>query len=230
MGNYKDATLEQLADKGNGNYGYIDTLAEAKKLFVEQMSGTLVTIAKDVKIQVDFNPNVVAGYRLIGYENRLLRKEDFNDDTKDAGEIGAGHTVTALYEIVPFGQPIPAAPGVDPSKYLTQGQPTSEASSGEMMTVRLRYKEPDGTTSTKLEFPIKDDGRTLGKSTPDFRFAAAVAAFGMILRNSPYKGVATLDFVQELASEGVGTDRSGYRAEFVQLVAKAKALMPQGRK
>lgn len=227
MGNYKDATLEQLADKGNGNYGYIDTLSEAQKIFVDQMSGTLVTIAKDVKIQVEFNPAIVGAYRLIGYENRMLRKEDFNDDTKDAGEIGAGHTVTALYEIVPAGQAIPAAPGVDPLKYQAPTQEAPAASSGEMMTVKLRYKEPDGETSQLLEFPITDEGRTLGKSTPDFRFAAAVAAFGMILRDSPYKGVSTPDFVAELAGEGLGDDAHGYRAEFVTLVQRAATLLAQ---
>jgi len=217
----------EITHKGNGTYGYIDTLNEAKKLIVDQMSGTLVTIAKDVEIQIEFNPAVVGAYRLIGYENRLLNKEDFNDDTQDAVEIGAGHTVTALYEIVPVGQPVPLPPGVDPLKYQKKGEPTEAAQSGEMMTLKLRYREPKGQKSKLLEFPITDQGLTQAKSTEDFRFAAAVASFGMILRNSPYKGVSTPEFVLEMATEGKGVDRNGYRAEFIELVKKAMPLVKQ---
>ncbi|MDB6150922.1 MAG: hypothetical protein JWQ44_2370 [Chthoniobacter sp.] len=254
MGNLKDSTLEKLADKGNGNYGYIDTLLEGKKMLVDQMSGTLVTIAKDVKIQVEFNPAQVAGYRLIGYENRVLKKEDFNDDTKDAGEIGAGHTVTALYEVVPANAKLPGLPGVDPLKYqggaragervATQRgaedaqakddpagrvssdqapSPAAKAASTEMLTLKLRYKAPQGDTSKLLEFPLTDDGKSYERSSKDFRFAAAVASFGMLLRDSPHKGAANWSSTLELAAEGKGADRSGYRAEFVGLVERAKA-------
>jgi Ca-activated chloride channel family protein len=223
MGNYKDSTLEKLADKGNGNYAYIDTISEARKSLVEQMSGTLITIAKDVKIQVDFNPALVQAYRLLGYENRMLRAEDFKDDTKDAGEIGAGHTVTALYEIVPAGKPM-SLPDVDPSKYQSQGQVTEAAKSGELLTVRIRYKEPTGDTSKPLEFPVQEQMKKLTQSSQDFRFAAAVALFGMILRDSKYKGNGTLDLVWELAAEAKGEDKGGYRAEFLQLVKKAQEI------
>jgi len=224
MGNLKDATLEMLADKGNGNYGYIDTLNEARKVLVQGLSGTLVTIAKDVKIQVEFNPAQVKAYRLIGYENRVLAAQDFNDDTKDAGEIGAGHTVTALYELVPPGGQTPGAPSVDPLKYQQPVQPGPTAQSGELLTLKLRYKEPEGDTSSLLEFPVRDEARTLAQATPDFRFASAVASFGMILRGSEHKGSSTFESVLDLAQGGLGKDPDGYRGEFVQLVQKAKAL------
>jgi len=231
MGNLKDGTLEQLADKGNGNYAYIDTASEARKALVEQISGTLITIAKDVKIQVEFNPSQVAAYRLIGYENRMLRAEDFNDDTKDAGEIGAGLRVTALYEIVPAGaEATPSKDAgaerakVDPLRYQTAGQLTEASASGEALTLKLRYKEPDGETSKLLEFPVGDDGFSLDDISADFRFAAAVASFGMILRDSQYKGDATLETVLNLAEKGKGDDRFGYREEFIQLVEKARTL------
>ena len=207
MGNLKDATLVKLADKGNGNYAYIDTLTKAKKVLVEQISGTLVTIAKDVKIQVEFNPAQVAAYRLIGYENRMLAKEDFNDDKKDAGEIGAGHTVTALYEVVPAGKELPAPAQVDALKYQSRSPQSEESEirnpksgiSPELLTLKLRYKAPDGDTSKLLEFPLTDTGTTWEKSSRDFRFAAAVAGFGMLLRDSPHKGGATWDSIRELA-------------------------------
>jgi Ca-activated chloride channel family protein len=229
MGNLKDSTLEKLADKGNGNYDYIDTLAEGRKVFVEQMTGTLFTIAKDVKIQVEFNPAQVAAYRLIGYENRLLAKEDFNDDKKDAGEIGAGHTVTALYEVVPAGKEIPDAPVVDDLKYQKAtklGAVLAEVapSSKELLTVKVRYKQPDADVSKKLEFPLTDSGATWEKSSRDFRWAASVASFGLLLRDSPHKGTANWNMTLELATEGKGDDRDGYRSEFVGLVEKAKAL------
>jgi Ca-activated chloride channel family protein len=239
MDNLKDSTLEKLADKGNGNYGYIDTETEARKALGEQINGTLVTIAKDVKIQVEFNPAEVAAYRLIGYENRLLAKEDFNDDTKDAGEIGAGHTVTALYEIVPVGSaftntavgisenPTETRPLVDPLKYQRprdKVELTQAAAGGETLTVKLRYKEPDGDTSKLLEFPAADSGQGMNAASPDFRFAASVASFGMLLRDSKFKGDATFQSVEALAKSGLGADTWGYRQEFLSLVQKAAAL------
>ena len=223
MGNYKDSTLEKLADMGNGNYAYIDTINEARKVLVDEINSTLVTIAKDVKIQIEFNPLQVSAYRLIGYENRLLRKEDFNDDTKDAGEIGAGHTVTALYEIVPAGKGL-QIPGVDPLKYQTPMDTTDVAQSGELLTLKLRYKQPDGETSRLLEFPVRDGGKAYSQASQDFKFAAAVASFGMILRQSPYQGNGTLAAVLELAQEGKGSDPHGYRGEFLELVKQAIAL------
>ncbi|MCI0722542.1 MAG: von Willebrand factor type A domain-containing protein [Acidobacteria bacterium] len=228
MGNYKDSTLEKLADKGNGNYAYVDSLQEARKVLVEQMGGTLITIAKDVKIQVEFNPTLVGAYRLIGYENRMLRAEDFNDDTKDAGEIGAGHTVTALYEVVPAGKE-GVVPGVDALKYQKPVQPAPESRSGELLTVKLRYKEPDGETSKLLQFPVSDRGTPWTQASRDFKFAAAVTALGMILRDSPYKGHATVSSVLELATEGKGEDKQGYRAEFIELARTARGLL-EGRK
>jgi autotransporter-associated beta strand protein len=229
-GNLKDRTMETLADKGNGNYGYIDSLSEARKLLVEQMTGTLITIAKDVKIQVEFNPAQVASYRLIGYENRLLAKEDFNDDTKDAGEIGAGHSVTALYEIVPVGVTPPTTP-VDPLKYQTPpaaAAPAAEpaAASPDLLTVKLRYKTPEGTTSQLIEVPIADKKTTLAAATPEFKFTAAVAAYGLMLRQSSYRGSLTWDQIRQLALEGKGADPHGYRAEFLQLLDKARGLRP----
>ena len=223
MGNYKDSTLEKLADMGNGNYAYIDNINEARKVLVDEINSTLVTIAKDVKIQIEFNPLQVSAYRLIGYENRLLRQEDFNDDSKDAGEIGAGHTVTALYEIVPAGKGL-QIPGVDPLKYQTPMSTTDVALSGELLTLKLRYKQPDGQTSQLLEFPIRDADRAYSQASQDFKFAAAVASFGMILRQSPYKGNGTLAAVLELAEAGKGSDPHGYRGEFLELVKQARAL------
>jgi Ca-activated chloride channel family protein len=297
MGNLKDSTLEKLADKGNGNYGYIDTLAEARKNFIEQAGSTLITVAKDVKIQIEFNPAAVAAYRLIGYENRLLAKEDFNDDTKDAGEIGSGHTVTALYEIIPAGsaeaQETAAAeikqlqdriaeikafimrarltpealqalndeiarheariaqlqsgtvtlpPAVDELKYQKVQSKFGPAS--ELMTLKLRYKQPDGDVSTKLESPVADAGRTFEQADNDFQFAASVAAMGMMLRNSPHKGALTWDQTLALAQQAVagrvmpldgnviGADRAeqpvysdhAYRLEFVELIKTARQL------
>ena len=217
MGNYNDATLETLADKGNGNYAYIDTAAEAEKVLIEQMGGTLITIAKDVKIQVEFNPLEVLGYRLIGYENRVLAAQDFNDDTKDAGEIGAGHTVTAFYELYPADAE-GVLPDIDPLKYQTEPNPSPAAECGELMTVKLRYKEPDGDTSKLIEFPVTDDGLTLADMSDDFVFAASVASFGMILRDSRYMGDSTLAAVAEMAGAALGDDEYGYRAEFLELV------------
>lgn len=223
MGNYKDSMMEKLADKGNGNYAYIDTLSEARKVLVEQLAGTLITIAKDVKIQVDFNPTKVAGYRLIGYENRLLRAEDFKDDTKDAGEIGAGHAVTALYELVPPGQPLPAG-DVEPSKYQTTGEPTAVSSSDELLTVRLRYKDPEANESKPLEVAVKDAGKPFDEASDDFQFAAAVAQFGLLLRASKHAPGASWEATHEIAAGSIGEDRHGYRAEFLRLVETAAKL------
>lgn len=228
MGNHNDAMLEQISNKGNGNYGFIDTELEANRVFAEQLSSTLVTIAKDVKIQVEFNPRVVGGYRLIGYENRLLAAEDFNDDTKDAGEIGAGHTVTALYEVKLASDeaaeetPPPVRP-VDELKYQRPAELTDAADEDEMLTVKLRYKQPDGDTSKLLAFTVKDEGRSLRQVTRDFQFSAAVASFGMLLRDSKFKGDASYDKVLEWAA-AASDDRESYRQEFLAMVRKAKSL------
>ena len=224
MGNYKDSTMEMLADKGNGNYAYIDSLNEGRKVLVEQMSGTLVTIAKDVKIQIEFNPSQVNSYRLIGYENRLLAKEDFNNDKKDAGEIGAGHTVTALYEVVPAGMTPDETPGVDALKYQKPAKPVAASHSDEMLTLKLRYKQPDGDTSRLLTAAIKDSDHSYSRASMDFKFAAAVAEFGMLLRHSPYAGDATLDSAWEHAKANLGEDPEGYRAEFLMLIETAQKL------
>lgn len=229
MGNLKDHTLESLADKGNGNYAYIDSPAEARKTLVEQAGGTLMTIAKDVKIQVEFNPAVVAAYRLIGYENRLLAKEDFNNDKMDAGDIGAGHTVTALYEVVPVGvEPPTEVPGMDALKYQPVKVPNAKIqtpNTAEMLTVKIRYKEPAGDVSSKLEFPLRDGGVAFADASPDFKFAAAVAAFGMVLRDSPHTGASTLADVAAWGRAGIVGDAGGYRAEFISLVERAATIM-----
>lgn len=216
-GNLKDNKMEQLANKGNGNYYYIDGPLEAKKVLVSELGSTLFTIAKDVKIQVEFNPAEVAGYRLIGYENRLLASEDFNDDTKDAGELGAGHTVTALYEVIPAGVETDLLGDVDDLKYQNNN-PSAAASAGEMMTVKLRYKAPDGDTSQLIERPVVSPAGDAITSSDNFYFSAAVAAFGMILRDSEYKGTATTGQVLALARDAQGEDAEGYRAEFIRLV------------
>ena len=223
-GNLKDSTMEKLADKGNGNYSYIDSLSEGRKVLVEQMGATLFTIAKDVKVQVEFNPARVAGYRLIGYENRLLAKEDFNDDKKDAGEIGAGHTVTALYEIVPAGQTLPDQPSVDPLKY--QAQATEQpASSDELLNVKLRYKAPDGNKSRLIESSVQASAeKAFDQASQDFQFVAAVAAFGMKLRGSPDAGDISWQEIQKIARRNLGEDPGSYRAEFLTLVEKARQL------
>jgi len=280
LDNLKDSMLVKLADHGNGHYAYIDTEQEARKVFVDQLSSTLVTIAKDVKIQVEFNPVQVSSYRLIGYEKRLLAKEDFNNDKKDAGEIGAGHTVTALYEVVPVGKEQPEIAKVDQLKYqpipraipvekptprseteiqerekvlpdapapaaapalgakagtgevalnpapdaLAEPRPLPAAVRKEMLTLKLRYKEPDGEKSKLLEFPLTDPGTTWEKSSPDFHFAAAVASYGMLLRDSKYLGEANWQSTAEWAREGLGADKHGYRTEFVTLLDKARAM------
>ena len=227
--NLKDSTMQKLADKGNGNYAYLDSLDEARKVLVQQMNGTLVTIAKDVKIQVEFNPARVASYRLIGYEKRMLRKEDFNNDKVDAGEIGAGHTVTALYEVVPVGaasNPAANVPVVDPLKYSANESSTStgSTSSDEMLTVKLRYKKPDENKSELIERAVTDTNEPFESAPVDLKFAAAVAEFGMILRDSEHKGNGTLNAVVEWAREGKGGDSNGYRAGFIEMVRKAQTL------
>jgi secreted protein with Ig-like and vWFA domain len=231
MGNYKDDRLKTLSMRGNGNYGYIDSLDECRKLLVEGLTGTLFAIAKDVKVQVDFNPAQVVGYRLLGYENRLLRDQDFHNDAVDAGEIGAGHTVTALYELVPVGVEIPT--GVDKSRYDTSQKAASEGGtppelagtvSDELMFVKLRYKEPDGDKSMLLEYPVKAP-RAEDVSPPasgDSQFASAVALYGMLLRSSQHSGSGTWSTVLELAVPNMKEDK--YRQEFIELVKKAQEL------
>jgi Ca-activated chloride channel family protein len=220
-GNLKDATMEQLADRGNGNYAYLDSLHEARKVLVQQAGSTLETIAKDVKIQVEFNPREVAAYRLIGYENRLLAHEDFNDDRKDAGEIGAGHSVTALYEVVPVGV---EAPGVDPLRSQQQApEPvlTPEAATGELLTVKVRYKAPAGDTSRLLTRRVTNQPAAM---TGNLGFASAVAEFGMVLRGSPDRGTADLTAASERGRRFRGADDEGYRTEFVRLAELAASL------
>ena len=225
-GNVKDATMEQLADKGNGNYAYIDTAAEARKVLGEQLGGTLATIAKDVKLQLEFNPTKAAAYRLIGYENRLLRDEDFNDDTKDAGEMGAGHTVTALYEVVPAGQRW-ENPGVDPLKYQEPLHQSARAQSDELLTIKILYKQPDADVSKLLSVGIADGTGAVAQASNNFKFSAAVAAFGLVLRDSKYKGAANYNNVAALARGATGQDPQGYRTEFVKLVETAQTLSLQ---
>lgn len=220
-GNLKDSKMEQIADQGNGNFHYVDGLLEARKVLVEEMGGTLLTLARDVKLQVEFNPARAAGYRLIGYENRLLADEDFNDDTKDAGELGAGHTVTALYEVVPAGAEVPRGE-VDALRYQPQpDDPPPSDFDDELLFVKVRYKDPDGARSKLLELAVAD--RTRSPST-DFRFAAAVAGFGMLLRDSEHAGDLTLDDVVRLAEKGKGDDPRGYRGQFIQLVEATRDL------
>ncbi len=226
-GNYQDSKMELLADKGNGNYAYIDNLFEAKKVLVNEFSGTLFTIAKDVKIQIEFNPAQVQSYRLIGYENRLLNKEDFNDDTKDAGEIGAGHTVTALYEVVPAGAENTLAGKVDELKYQSVTTKAGAHQTAEWMTIKLRYKPPTADVSKLLSVTVSDSDLSWQKSSDNFRFSAAVAAFGMLLRESKYQGSTDFDLIKNLANTAKGKDPEGYRAEFVRLTGMAEALVPK---
>jgi len=221
-GNYQDNKMQQLADKGNGNHAYIDQIGEARKVLVSEFGGTLFAIAKDVKIQIEFNPSRVAGYRLIGYENRLLAREDFDDDTKDAGELGAGHRVTALYEIVPAGRPLPLGVKNGEMRYQ-QTQPTAAAGGSELLSLKLRYKQPKpGAASQLLESTVTD----LLSNAPsqNFQLAAAVAEFGLLLRNSAYKGQATYERALALAQKAAKTDPGGYRKELCDLIEKARLL------
>ncbi|MDU0369962.1 von Willebrand factor type A domain-containing protein [Hymenobacter endophyticus] len=223
QGNYQDKKMELLADKGNGNYAYLDNLDEARRVLVQQFGGTLFTLAKDVKLQVEFNPQRVREYRLVGYENRLLAAEDFNNDRKDAGELGAGHTVTALYEVVPVG-----APGaVDALKYQSTKPATAAPESAELLTVKFRYKEPQGQTSRVLTVPLAGAARPIAEASENLRFAAAVAQFGMLLRQSDYRGSATYETTTRLAEGARRFDPDGYRAELVRLVKLAEGLRPE---
>jgi Ca-activated chloride channel family protein len=221
-GNLKDSKLEGLADHGNGQYAYIDSVLEARRALVEEMGGTLLTVAKDVKIQVEFNPAKVAAYRLVGYENRMLRPEDFRDDKKDAGEMGAGHTVTAICEIVPPGAELEAA--VDPLKYQQTSVTPGARSSPEIATLKVRYKDPDAASSQEMTEPILDASNSLEGTTPDFRMAAAAAQFAMLLRDSKFKGTAEFDTTARLVPEAGIDDKSGRRAEFIYLVRTADEL------
>ena len=223
MGNYKDNKMQILAQKGNGNHAYIDNIQEANKVLVNEFGSTMYAVAKDVKLQVEFNPAKVQSYRLVGYETRMLNNEDFNDDTKDAGEMGAGHTVTALYEIIPTGTPGNIPGSVDPLKYQSQTNVNAQTSnSSELLTVKLRYKTPEEEKSKKIEKSVTDMGKD--NVSPDFRFASAVAMFAQLLKDSDFKGEATYDKVIETANKGLSFDPEGYRAEFVRLVQRAKGL------
>ena len=215
MGNYKDDKMEIIADKGNGNYFYIDNLMEAKKIFINEFSSTLYTIAKDVKIQIEFNPAYVKEYRLVGYENRLLNEEDFENDKKDAGEMGAGHTVTALYEIVPAKDHAGEGRRL---KYQQSDILPEASTTNELATIKFRYKRPDGDKSILIEKTIAHSVVPLAQTSDNFRFSAAVAGFGMMLRNSEYKGCMDYDAVLSLARASKGRDDDGYRAEFIRLV------------
>lgn len=221
-GNYQDAKMQKLADKGNGNHAYIDNQNEAKKVLVNEFGGTLFTIAKDVKLQVEFNPAKVQGYRLIGYENRMLAKEDFNNDKKDAGELGSGHTVTALYEVIPVGVKSDELENVDALKYQ---QPLQKIATGnftnELMNIKLRYKQPGGEKSKLVQQPVMDKNASINQASENMRFAAAVAQFGMLLRNSAYKGSSNYKLVTTMAGNALGLDSQGYRKEFLELVKKA---------
>lgn len=219
MGNIKDDKMEIIADKGNGNYAYIDNLQEARRVLVREFGGTLFTIAKDVKFQVEFNPARVSSYRLIGYENRMLNNEDFNDDSKDAGEMGSGHTVTALYEIVPADND--ERPSVDPLKYsqVKETKTVEKQFGDEYLTVKLRYKLPDESASKVFDKAVTGMASRNTGSSANFRFAAAVAEFGMILRNSDYKGSSSVESILKLAQGSRGEDNDGYRAEFMRLVS-----------
>ncbi|MGI4870575.1 MAG: YfbK domain-containing protein [Janthinobacterium lividum] len=229
-GNLRDSRMELLADKGNGNYAYLDNLDEARRTLVAQFGGTLFTVAKDVKLQIEFNPARVAGYRLIGYENRLLANEDFNNDRKDAGELGAGHTVLALYEIVPVGS---ASPLVDNLKYQPGRYDAANRNPGpsaEVLTVKLRYKEPQGNTSKLLAHPLSGAAAPIAQASADQQFAAAVVEFGLLLRQSEQRGTATYTSAAQLAQAGRGPDADGYRTELVRLVHLAEGLTPAAAK
>lgn len=224
MGNYKDNKMETLSDKGNGNYAYIDNLQEAQKVFVHEFGGTLFTVAKDVKLQLEFNPKFVKGYRLIGYENRMLKNEEFHDDKKDAGEMGSGHTVTALYEIIPSGIESAYLAKVDELKYQKTTEPTSASQSDELVTIKLRYKQPDSETSRLFEVPVRDTHTPFARTSDNFRFAVSVAEWGLLLRKSEFKGTATYEQVIQTAQNALAKDPEGYRSEFVRFVKLTQSL------
>ncbi len=224
MGNVKDSKMETLADKGNGNYFYIDNIDEARKALVSEFGGTMFTVAKDVKLQAEFNPAKVQAYRLIGYEKRLLNKEDFNDDKKDAGDMGSGHTVTALYEIVPAGVKDDVVPSVDPLKYQKNAAGVNYSGSDELLTIKFRYKQPQSMQSKLSQTVVKDTPELFGKTSADFKFAAAVAEFGMLLRDSQYKQNSSYDEAISMAEKGKDNDKDGYRSEFIRLAKSAKLI------
>lgn len=224
MGNYKDSKMETLADKGNGNYAYIDNITEARKTLVSEFGGTLFTVAKDVKLQVEFNPAKVQAYRLLGYEDRMLNKEDFNNDKKDAGDMGSGHTVTALYEIVPAGIKDDYSVSVDPLKYQKPEKVARNSATNEMLTIKFRYKQPESMVSKLSQAVVMDVPEAESKTSGDFKFTAGVAEFGMLLRDSQYKEKSTYDQAINLARAGKGEDSEGYRAEFIKLAETAKLL------
>ncbi|GAA4332519.1 VWA domain-containing protein [Mucilaginibacter gynuensis] len=224
MGNYKDSKMETLADKGDGNYAYIDNITEARKTLVSEFGGTLFTVAKDVKLQIEFNPAKVQAYRLVGYENRMLNKEDFNNDKKDAGDMGSGHTVTALYEIVPAGIKDDYSGSVDALKYQKTDEKPAASSSDEMMTIKFRYKDPKSSASKLSQVVVKDMPKDFNSTSTDFKFAASVAEIGMLLRDSQFKQNATYDQAIRIARSGKGDDHEGYRAEFIKLAESAKLL------
>jgi Ca-activated chloride channel family protein len=229
-GNVKDSTMEMLADKGNGNYAYIDSLSEARKVLVREAGATLVTVAKDVKLQVEFNPARVQSYRLVGYENRVLAKEDFNDDKKDAGDMGAGHTVTALYEVVPVGAKAPKtlAAGVDPLKYQAPAALTEASTSGELLTVAVRYKPANGDKSTKMTHIVQDKSVAFVSASSDQRFATAVAHFALVLRAAKAVEGQSLADSRKLAVAALGDDAPVDRRELLAMIDKARALGSSG--
>src|SRR5690606_30908283 len=220
-GNLNDSMMEKLSNKGNGNYAYIDSREEARKALGEQVAGTLLTIAKDVKVQVEFNPALVAGYRLIGYENRLLANRDFNDDRKDAGEIGAGHSVTAFNEIVPAGVRI-ENDGIELKYSETQRSETRFAN--QLATVKLRYKEPNADRSKLLTMGVLDDPTSVDQASDNLKFAAAVVQFGLLLRDSRYRGSSSFRHARQLAEATAAADLKGYRSEFIELMNRASSL------
>jgi Ca-activated chloride channel family protein len=224
MGNLKDSKMEVIADKGHGNYAYIDNISEAKKAIVTEFGSTLFTVAKDVKIQVEFNPGKVQAYRLLGYENRLMDKEDFNNDKKTGGDMGTGHTVTALYELIPAGIKDEYTNSVDPLKYQSQTKISVNSTSAELVTIKFRYKSPDANKSKMQQVSINDQPVDLAKTSNDFRFASAVAELGLILRNSEFKQQAGYDSLISRAKLAKGKDEEGYRSEFISLAENAKLL------
>jgi Ca-activated chloride channel family protein len=223
MGNYKDSKMETIADKGNGNYLYIDSILEAQKALVNEFGGTLFTIAKDVKLQIEFNPAKVKAYRLIGYENRMLKSEDFNNDKKDAGELGSGHTVTALYEIIPVGVESEFYK-IDELKYQTSKLDQKSSTGNELMTVKFRYKKPDGDVSKLIVHPLIDGNIPVEKTSDNFRWASSVAAFGMLLRESEFLNKYSEESIIRLSQGAKGEDKEGYRAEFISLIKADKLV------
>jgi Ca-activated chloride channel family protein len=221
--NLKDSRMEKLADHGNGNYAYLDSLAEARKVLVQQMGGTLVTVAKDVKLQIEFNPDYVKAWRLIGYENRVLRPEEFNDDKKGAGDLGAGHQVTAIYELLPASSQEETA-RIDRLRYQQDAKLTSKSRAGELAWIKLRHKKPDSNKSELLEWPVSANAIAFLAAPPDVRFAASVAEYGMLLRQSKFAGNASFDHVLHTAKDALGDSPAGTRAEFLDLVHRAKEL------